>query len=144
MSSPIVNAAYAVADTVRSALLAAWPRSEVRHELDRLREDGHIEGEMCEMAFSVWVADDAQVPEATRAVRAAGFGIDATQAKRGFLTVRGTVQLRPYALARAVTQLERAVAGQEAFVAVIGPTRTVNARPRDTGRDPSGSMVAVA
>ena len=101
MSSTIVNAAFAAADAVRTALLAAWPRSEIRHELDRLREEGFVEGESCEMAFSIWVADDAQLAEATRAVRAAGYGIDATPAKRGFLTARGAVALRPYALARA-------------------------------------------
>ena len=154
-STPISSALYAVVDSVRTVLAAVWPRSAVRTEIDRLREEGHLEGEACEMAFSLAFSDAATADFMVRTVRAAGYTVDATQARRGFLTARTSVLLQPHAFARTVTRLERTVRPSGGFVAVIGPTcaPALEAAPsramerataRATGRDPSGSMPAVA
>ena len=121
MPSPALFAT--VVDTVRTALAAAWPRSTVRQEIDRLREEGHVEGESCEMAFSVSFDDAITAAGALPALRAVADTVDVTQARRGFLTARATVLVTPLELARAVTRLERSVRASGGFVAVIGPTK---------------------
>lgn len=154
-STPISAAAYAVVDSVRTVLAAVWPRSAVRSEIERLREDGYLEGEACEMAFSLEFGDTTTADVMVRTVRAAGFSVDAAQAQRGFLTARLSVLLQPHALAQAVTRLERVVRSSGGFVAVIGPTHApaLEAAPslareramaRATGRDSSGSIAALA
>ena len=122
MTSPALFAT--VVDTVRTALAAAWPRSTVRQEIDRLRAEGHVEGETCEMAFSVSFDDAITAAGALPALRAVADTVDVTQARRGFLTARATVLVTPLELARAVTRLERSVRASGGFVALIGPTHS--------------------
>lgn len=122
MTSPFTAAATTVADAVRATFVAVWPRSVVRNEIARLCEEGHAEGETCEMAFSVCFDDDHMPGDAAMAIRRAGYDLEATQASRGFLTARTSLRLRPMDLARSVTRLERAVRASGGFVAVIGPT----------------------
>lgn len=123
------SAAAIVADTVQAALAAAWPRSAVRNEIDRLREDGHLAGEACEMAFSVSFADAATAGDAAAEVRRAGYAVELGGVERGFVTARTQVRLTPWELARAVARLERAARARGGFVAVIGPTHGPAAAP---------------
>ena len=120
-TQPLFRAITTIADLVRATIVASWPRSAVRYEVARLREEGHARGATCEMAFSVWVDDTSRVSEAALASRAAGFALDLSAQGRGFLTARTTVALRPFALAREVTRLERAVRACGGCVEVIGP-----------------------
>ena len=120
-TQPLFRAAATFADLVRATVVASWPRSAVRYEVARLHEEGHARGATCEMAFSVWVDDAPRVSEAALAARAAGFALDLSGSGRGFLTARTTVALHPFALARAVTRLQRAVRACGGCVEVIGP-----------------------
>ena len=120
-TQPLFRAVTSFADLVRATVVASWPRSAVRYEVARLREEGHVRGTTCEMAFSVWVDDTSRVSEAALASRAAGFALDLSAQSRGFLTARTTVALRPFALARELTRLERAVRACGGCVEVIGP-----------------------
>lgn len=122
MRNPISTAATSVADLAHVALAAFWPRSAVRQEIDRLRDEGHQLDTACEFAFSI-AFPEAVDPEAMARVRAEGFVPDAAPAKGGFVTVRSSLQLESVALARTLRRLERAVESRGAFVAVIGPTQ---------------------
>ena len=122
-STPFADAAYFVTDAVRAATVAAWPRSSVRYEIARLREEGYRDGEACEFAFSVSLPDAASAANALPAIRRAGYDFDASESQRGFVTARTTVLLRALDLARTLTRLERAVRANGGFVEVIGPTR---------------------
>ena len=123
------SAAALVADTVLATFAAAWPRSEVRHEIDRLREEGHLAGEACEMAFSVSFADAATAADASARVRRAGYALDLGALDRGFVTARAQVRLTPWELARSVARLERMARSHGGFVAIIGPTHGPAAAP---------------
>ena len=124
-----------VVDTVRTAIAAAWPRSTVHQEIDRLREEGHVEGEACEMAFSVSFDAAITAAGALSALRSVADTVDAAQASRGFLTARATVLVTPLDLARTVTRLERSVRASGGFVAVIGPTHP--SQPETTSWTPA-------
>jgi hypothetical protein len=132
MSNSFVDAAARAADLARATFLAAWPKSGPSHEITRLVEEGYEKGESCEMAFSVAFADPAQAPAAVSSLRAAGYGVDAGEASRGFVTAQTGIQLRRFGLAASIARLERAVAPFGGFVAVIGPTRP----PRNGSRAP--------
>ena len=137
------SAAALVADTVHATLSAAWPRSAVRHEIDRLREEGHLAGEACEMAFSVSFADAATAADASGVVRRAGYALDLAGLERGFVTARRALRLTPWELARAVARLERAARAHGGFVAVIGPTHApAAAAVRAPRRSRTGEMAA--
>ena len=137
------SAAALVADTVQASLAAAWPRSAVRHEIDRLREEGHLAGEACEMAFSVSFDDAATAADASALVRRAGFALDLAGLERGFLTARTQVRLTPWELARAVARLERVARARGGFVAEVGPTHGPAAAPvRAPRTSRTGEMVA--
>lgn len=125
----LFSAAAVVADTVHATIAAAWPRSDVRYEIDRLREEGHLAGEACEMAFSVSFADAATAAAAAAQVRRAGYAVDLAGLERGFVTARRAVRLTPWELAQAVTRLERAARAHGGFVAVVGPTHAPTAAP---------------
>ena len=131
---PLSAAAAIVADTVHATLAAAWPRSAVRNEIDRLREEGHLAGEGCEMAFSVAFPDSATAGEASALVRRAGYALDLAGLERGFVTARRAVRLTPWELARAVARLERVARAHGGFVAIIGPTRGPAAAPLRAAR----------
>ena len=129
MSGMSFSAVALVADTVHATLAAAWPRSAVRHEIDRLREEGHLAGEACELAFSVSFADSATAADASAKVRRAGYALDLAGLERGFVTARAQVRLTPWELARSVARLERVARAHGGFVAVIGPTHEPMAAP---------------
>lgn len=130
----LFSAAAVVADTVHATIAAAWPRSGVRYEIDRLREEGHLEGEACEMAFSVSFADAATAADASAQVRRAGYALDLAGVERGFVTARRQVRLTPWELAQAVARLERATRAHGGFVAVVGPTHAPAAAPARPAR----------
>jgi hypothetical protein len=139
----VFSAAALVADTVQATFAAVWPRSAARHEIDRLREEGHLAGEACEMAFSLSFDDAQRATDASALVRRAGFALDLAEAKSGFLTARMQVRLTPWELARAVARLERVARSRGGFVAVVGPTHAPAAAPvRAPSRSRTGEMVA--
>lgn len=131
MLQPISATAARVVDLARGALSALWPRGTASYEMTRLLEEGYTSGEQCDVAFSVYFADPSMAAAAARAIRAARYTVDTTQAERGFITVQETVRLRAFDLALAIARLERVVAGYEGFVALIGPTQPApGATPR--------------
>lgn len=107
-----------------AALLSALRTlGDARREVERLADEGYAAGTECDVEFVV--AFDAETAErAIPAVRLAGFDVgDSTHSARGFVTVRRRVRLDAFEIARAMTQLTRAVARYGGFAEIVGPSR---------------------
>lgn len=111
----------------RAACAAVWSRSASRQEMARLREEGHVAGEPCELAFSFSFAE-GQGDAAKRSLAEAGFTVaDASEASRGFLTVTTPVTLGAFAMSSASLRLRRVARRHDGHAEVIG---LVGEKPR--------------
>jgi hypothetical protein len=111
-----------VVDAATAVLTAAWPRSMVAREVERLAEDGYAIGELCDVDFSLAFETPEFIDMALAAVLLEGFTVlDRSQITRGFATVRAPIRLRAYDLVRATSRLNRVVSRYGGFGAAIGP-----------------------
>jgi hypothetical protein len=116
-----VNAAAMAVDCIASAAAAAWPRSVVNGEMNRLTGEGHEPGAECAFGFVLALHPDD--PDATlRAVRAAGFTVDdGARRGHGFAIVRATLALRAYQLSWTLARLNRIAGRHGGFAEMLGP-----------------------
>ena len=135
----LVTLAREVKDTAGAALSVLWTRSAAGQELARLRGDGHLPGQACDVAFA-FSFGEGEADAARRSLADAGFSIaDATAVSRGFLTVTAPILLGTYALARTAARARRIGQRHGGHAEVIG---LVGERPRrieltGPGRQPS-------
>lgn len=111
-------AAY-VSDTATAAVSAAWPRSAAAQEISRLAENGYTIGSWSEVAFSLSFPEPSAATAAIGDIRGGGYTIG--ENARGFVTVRSSMPLRAWHLARATAQLGRVAGRHGGFATIIGP-----------------------
>lgn len=120
MRHPSNPRATSIRDVVRTLALAR-PWGAASHEIARLVGLGCVAGSTCELAFSIQVADAAAGVAAAMELRLSGDEIARGPSLHGVLTVHRAVRLRALDLARELVRLERRVALQGGWVAIVGP-----------------------
>lgn len=118
-----VNAAEMAVDCITSAAAAAWPRSVMNGEVERLVGEGHEAGKSCDFAF-VLAVDPEDADVTLRDVRAAGFTIEEDDRRdRGYATVRSTLPLRAFHLSWTLARLNRVARRHGGFAEMLGPAQ---------------------
>jgi hypothetical protein len=139
----LMTVAREAKDTAHAAASALWKRSAAGQEMARLREDGHLPGEPCELAFA-FSFGEGEGDAAMRALTSAGFTVaDRSNAARGFLTVTTPATLGSYTIARTAARLRRLgqrhgghaeviglVGEAPRTIELTGPRRAVGSRAR--------------
>jgi hypothetical protein len=140
----VMTLAAQVADIGYAAVSAAWPRSAVSLEVERLAEHGYVVGAMYDMDFSLSFEEHGA--DATlAALRNAGFAVtERTPSTLCYVTARRRMPLRAFELQRATSTLQRIVAPYYGYAASVGPVGRVyvpaHVAERDAAREARDSV----
>lgn len=130
LSNRLAALAADTTDTVVALVEAAWPRSILSREIDRLASEGYEPGSVHEVYFLLSF-DTPGWEHLLGQLQHEGFSIREGGPLGPFVTVKTAVRLRAFELSLVGSRLDRVVAKYGGFSTLIGPAaaRAVQSQP---------------